>query len=99
MKTISSRQLAENQEEVLKELPKESFFVITKDDEPMAILVPTSKKTLEEDVEEETFRRARQAVASIRLDAARRGLDKMTLEEINTEIAASRRDRATQQLS
>ena len=93
MKMIASRQLTANPGKIWDSLEKEGLFVITKDGMPRAILLPTSDQTVSEDIKEETFRRARQAVGEMRHAAALQGFDNMTLDEINTEIAAARRER------
>lgn len=84
MKTISARQIENPKEkEVWKNLQQTLF--------------PASIQMIEEDERAEAFRRARQAVAAIQRESIRKGLNKMTLEEINAEIAASRRERLQRQ--
>ena len=90
MKMIASRQLAAKPKQVWDILGQEGSVVVTRDGKPCAIMTPTSDETLVEDLEDAVFRRARRAVSAIRREAAARGLDKRTMEEIDAEIAASR---------
>jgi hypothetical protein len=60
---------------------------------PKGILLPTSEETVLEDVQEQTRARARRAVSEIRRQAAQRGLDRLSAEEIEREIASARKAR------
>lgn len=93
MKMIPSRALAASPGKVWNMLNHEGSVVITKDGKPRGILIPTSDETLIEDMQDHLRLRAQRAVSEIRRDAARLGTDKLTMEEIDSEIAASRRER------
>jgi hypothetical protein len=93
MRMISSRALAASPGKVWGVLQKEGSLVITKDGKPRAILVPTSEETLLEDMQDQVRSRARRAVSAIRREAARRGVATLTMEEIDAEIAATRKAR------
>lgn len=93
MRMISSRVLAASPGKVWGVLQKEGSLVITKDGKPRAILVPTSEETLLEDMQDQVRSRARRAVSAIRREAARRGVATLTMEEIDAEIAATRKAR------
>ncbi len=93
MKMIASRQLAAKPKQVWTLLSQEGSVVITKDGKPRAIVTPTSDETLVEDLEDVVFRRARRAVSAIRREAAVRALDKLTMAEIDAEIATARSER------
>jgi antitoxin (DNA-binding transcriptional repressor) of toxin-antitoxin stability system len=74
-------------------LKKENKLVITNNGKPTAVMVGIEEGT---DVEE-TLASIRQAEAmrlvnSLRLDAARQGISRLTLGEINEEIAEARRE-------
>ena len=90
---IPSRQLAARPGKVWAQLKAEGALVITKDGAPCSIMLPTSGATLVEDVQELVFARARKAVSAVRAEAARLGLDRMSADEIDAEIAAARRAR------
>jgi len=93
MKMVASRELAASPAKVWRLLAEEGSVVITKNGRPRGILLPTSVDTLLGDLQEQTRARARRAVSEVRRDAAKRGLDRMSMEEIDAEIAASRRAR------
>ena len=94
MKMIPSRQLATNPGKIWNTLEKEGLFVITKDGNPRAILLPTSDQTLLEDIREETRGRARRAVTTIRRTAARKGVNQLSMEEIEDEISKTRQQQS-----
>ena len=94
MKMIPSRQLAASPGKVWSLLKKEGSIVITKDGKPRGILLPTTDETLLEDVRSQIRARAQRAVSEIRREAARKGLNQITMEEIDAEIADTRRKRS-----
>ena len=93
MKMIPSRQLAATPGKVWSLLRKEGSIVITKDGKPRGILLSTSDETLLEDVQDHIRIRAQRAVSEIRRETAKRGLDQITIEEIDTEIKTARHER------
>jgi PHD/YefM family antitoxin component YafN of YafNO toxin-antitoxin module len=93
MKMIPSRELVASPARVWKLLDTEGSVVITKDGKPRGILLPTSDATLLQDMQEQLRTRARQAVSEIRRQAARRGTDKLTVEELDAEIRSARKAR------
>ncbi len=93
MKMIPSRDLVASPAKVWKLLQSEGSVVITKDGKPRGILLPTSEVTLIDDLQDQIRARARRAVSEVRRQAARRGIDKLSEEELETEIRAARRSR------
>jgi hypothetical protein len=93
MKMIAPREVAARPAQVWRLLEEEGNVVITKDGKPRGILLPTSEETFIDDLREQIRTRAIRAVSQIRRDAAKRGLDRLSLDEIEAEIAAARRDR------
>ncbi|MBI4025140.1 MAG: type II toxin-antitoxin system Phd/YefM family antitoxin [Verrucomicrobia bacterium] len=93
MKMIASRQLAARPGQVWGLLEKEGSVVITKDGKPRGLLLPTADETLVEDIQCQIQARAQRAVSQMHREAARRGLDRLTMSEIDAEIAAARRCR------
>ncbi len=91
---IPSRQLAARPGQVWESLLEEGAVVITKDGAPRSIMVPTSDATLLEDLQDLVFARARRAVRALREEAERQGTAGLSMEEIDREIAAARRDRS-----
>lgn len=90
---IPSRDLVASPAKVWKLLATEGSVVITKDGRPRGILLPTSDVTLIEDLQEQIRARARRAVGEMRRQSARRGTDRLSLPEIESEIADVRRKR------
>ena len=92
MKMIASRELAAAPGRTWKLLETEGTLVITKDGKPRGILLPTSDSTLFEDLQNQNRIRAQRATSAMRRRAAELGLDSMTMEEIDAEIAAVRKE-------
>ena len=90
---IPSRDLVASPAKVWKLLQSEGSVVITKDGKPRGILLPTSEVTLIDDLQDQIRARARRAVSEVRRQAVRRGIDKLSEEELETEIRAARRSR------
>ena len=70
-------------------------IVITEDGVPRSTRVPTSDATPIEEVREVVFARARKAVREIRARAAKTGAADLTNADIEREIKAVRRTRAS----
>ncbi len=94
MKFVSVRDLRGKSAQVWKELPEEREMIITSNGRPIAILAAISETNLEESLA--AFRRARavEAVASLQRRSVEQGADGITLDEINAEIGAVRKERA-----
>ena len=90
---IPSRQLSARPGQVWADLAKEGAIVVTRDGHPFSIMLPTTDATLVEDVQELIFSRARRSVSGIRREAQRSGTARMSMDEIDAEIAATRRSR------
>jgi antitoxin (DNA-binding transcriptional repressor) of toxin-antitoxin stability system len=95
MKFVSVRDLRGKSAEVWKELPAEREMIITSNGRPIAILAAISESNLEESLS--AFRQARavEAVASLQRRSADKGTDNITMDEIDKEIKAVRKKRAT----
>lgn len=93
MKFLSVRDLRGKSAQIWKLLPEEREMVITSNGRPVAILAAITESNLEESLS--AFRQARavEAVASLQRKSVEQGTDKVTLEEINAEIKASRKKR------
>lgn len=93
MKFATVRDFRANTSKLFNELEKQKEVIVTKRGKPIAILLPLS--------EEEFFnvlRLIRQihfrlAMEETRKDAKAKGLDKISMEEINAEIRAARQTR------
>ncbi len=94
MKFLSVRNLRGKSAQIWKELSTEREMVVTRNGRPIAILAAITESNLEESLS--AFRQARaiEAVVSLQRSSAEQGLDKISLEETNTEIKAIRKKRA-----
>ncbi|NJK90716.1 MAG: hypothetical protein HC904_02100 [Blastochloris sp.] len=90
MKMIASRQLTASPGKVWKDLEREGSLVITKDGVPCAILLPTSEKTLLQDLRSQVRERAQRAVSGMRRKASASGISKISLTEVTAEIRSAR---------
>lgn len=95
MKFLSVRDLRGKSAEVWKELPAEREMIITSNGRPIAILAAINESNLEESLS--AFRQARavEAVASLQRRSADNGVSNITMDEIDEEIKAVRKKRAT----
>jgi len=93
MKLIASRELAAKPSGVWELLKTEGAVVVTKNGQPEGIFFATSGETWMEDVQEVLFARARRAAGELRMAAARSGAARLSDEEIEAEIAATRAGR------
>lgn len=93
MRFISVRELRNNSGKVWRDLPAEQELIVTSNGKPVALLTAVDGDHLEESLA--ALRRAKAMVATdaMQQHALKRGLDTMSLEEINTVIQAVRRDR------
>jgi len=78
---------------VWRRLRKNGKAVVTSNGKPVALLTDMEGRDLEEELKTQAYARGWAAVTAMRRQAKARGLDKMTMEEIDEEIAAARRER------
>jgi len=90
MKTITVRDLRARTAKVWHELPDEREFVVTSNGRPVAVLSSANAETLEETLA--AFRQARASLAVLKaqLRSVKTGRDKLSLADIQREIAAVR---------
>ena len=93
MKFITVRDLRSRTAAIRKELATERDMVVTANGRPFAILSSVHADSVEEDLRAMRRARALEAMRSMQADAKARGLDKMTMEEIDAVIAKVRRER------
>ncbi|MCF8146619.1 MAG: type II toxin-antitoxin system Phd/YefM family antitoxin [Deltaproteobacteria bacterium] len=93
MRFLSVRDLKAKSSQVWRELPLEKEMIVTSNGKPIAILSSIDEKNLEEVLN--SFRRARavEAVASIQYESLQKGTDSISMDEIESEIAAVRAER------
>ena len=93
MKFVTVRDLRGRSAEVWRQLAEEQELVVTSNGKPIAILTSTNKDTFEQSLREVRRARALQAVSEIQQRSAEQGREKLTDEQIDAEIAATRKSR------
>ncbi len=95
MKFLSVRDLRGKSAQIWKDLPEEREMVITSNGRPIAILAAINESNLEESLA--AFRQARavEAVAALQRRSADQGTNLITMAEIDAEIKAVRKKRAS----
>lgn len=78
---------------VCNKLEADEELVLTRDGKPFALIVHTDAAGLEESLLALRAARLGQTLAAMRQGASERGLDQISDEEIEAEIAAVRRER------
>ena len=90
MKFVSVRELRNRTSQLWRDLERERDLIVTSHGKPVAILSATDEHSLERALGDIRRSRARAALAEIHREAARRGLDRLSMEEIDAEIKAAR---------
>jgi prevent-host-death family protein len=93
MDFITVRELTAESGEVWEKLEAGEEIVITRNGTPFALLVPTEPAELEAKLRALRWARFDQLLVEQQQRAAEAGVDKMTGDEIDAEIAAARRER------
>jgi len=93
MKFITVRDLRSRTAAIRKELATERDMVVTANGRPFAILAAIHPDNVEENLRAIRKARALEALRLMQADAKARGLDKMTMDDIDALIAKVRRER------
>ena len=93
MDFVSVRELRTRSAAVWDALSEEKDLVVTSNGKPIAVLSATTASTLEASLAALRQARAQLAVAAMQERARKTGADRLTLEDINAEIQAVRRQR------
>ena len=93
MRFVSVRDLRNKSAQVWGQLAEEKELVVTSNGKPIAILSAVSPELLEKSLDAIRTARAMMAVDLIQQQSVERGLDRLTLDEINAEIEAVRKNR------
>ena len=94
MRFVTVRDLRGKSAQIWRKLNQDKEMVITSNGKPIAILSATSEGSLDETLAAIRTARAIGAVEAVQYQSVKRGLDKMSMEEINTEIEAVRKARS-----
>lgn len=95
MKFVTVRDLRGKTSELWKELEQERELVVTSNGKPIAILSATDEDSFEECLWALRRSRAGDALANLQRDAFERGLNALTLEDLEAHIRKSRAERET----
>jgi len=90
MKWIASREFSARPGQALAAVARAGRVLVTSAGKPRAIMIPTSEATFADDLNLLDRLSLAQTIAEIQADSVRKGTDKLTLAEINAEIAAVR---------
>lgn len=93
MKYISDRELRRYSAIAWKKLIQDKDIVVTSDGRPVAILSPVVDGEFEQEIRVIRRARAMVAIESMHADSLRSGGDRLSIEEINREIASVRKRR------
>ncbi len=93
MKFISSREIRVNPKPVFEAAEGGDEVVLTSRGKPVALLIGISGENLEETVRLVKRAKAQAAVSRMRTSALKRGLDDMSLDEIDEEVRKTRSER------
>jgi len=92
MQFITIRDLRNKPAKIQHDLPKEKEMVLTSNGKPIAILTATSPEKVGESLAIIRRLRAMEAVNSMQKRSVEAGTNRITLKEVNKEIAATRKD-------
>ena len=90
MKFLSVRDLRTKSAQVWRELPGEKEMVITNNGRPIAVITAVDEGTVEKSLAAWRQVRANQAIVSIQKESMIKGNDKITMEQIDSEIKEAR---------
>lgn len=93
MDFVTVRELRAESGKVWEKLEAGEEIVITRNGKPFALLVHTEPGELESKLRALRAQRFETALREMQRIAREKGLDKMTMEEIDAEIAAARKER------
>ena len=93
MKFITVRDFRTSSANIWKTLPKEQEMVITNNGKPVALLTPLNDQNLEGTLSAIRRARAIDAVKIIQQESIKNETNKITMEEIITEIKMARKQR------
>ena len=93
MKFLSVRDLRGNSARVWRELPNEKEMIVTNNGRPVALLTAVDQSNVEQSLSAWRRVRATQAISDIQLESVRKGTDRLSMSDIDAEIAKVRKGR------
>ena len=97
MKFVAIRELRSKTASIRQDLAQAREIVLTANGRPFAVMTPVSPDTVEEEIQAIRRARTRTAIDALRAAAKTAGVDSLTMEDIDAEIAAARRARRKRQ--
>ena len=93
MKFVAIRELRSKTASIRQDLAQAREIVLTANGRHFAVMTPVSPDTVEEEIQAIRRARTRAAVDALRAIAKTAGVDALTMNDIDAEIAAARRAR------
>lgn len=93
MDFITTKELRAESGKVWAKLEAGEDIVIMRNGKPFALMVHTESTSLEDDLRSIRAERFAESVRKLQQRSVEQGLDKMTMEEIDAEIALARKER------
>lgn len=93
MKSVAVRDFRTRPRQVRKTIAAEPQALLTANGKPFALVIPVDSETLDETIDALRIGRAQTALRALRAEARERGLDRLTIAEIDAVIAKTRRQR------
>ncbi len=93
MKFVTIRELRSKTASIRQDLAQAREIVLTANGRPFAVMTPVNAETVEEEIQAIRRARTRAAIDGLRPRAKTAGVDRLTMEDIDAEIAAARRAR------
>jgi len=94
MKFLSIRELRSSTAQLKEMLAGDGKIVLTTNGKPTALMIEVNENSFEDVLVDIRAAQARRAIRQLQEHSVREGLDHLTLDEINEEIAAARREKA-----
>jgi antitoxin (DNA-binding transcriptional repressor) of toxin-antitoxin stability system len=91
MKFVSVKDFKTSSARIWKKLPEEQEMIITNNGKPIALLTSLTDKTLENTLSAIKQAKAINAVKLIQQESLKKGMEKITMEEIDEEIKRVRK--------
>ena len=93
MKFLNVQDFRGKSETIWKDLQKEQEMVITSDGHPIAVLSAVSETELKQTITALRRNRVQNAISTLQQTSINKGLDHLTLSEIDEEIKKSRHEK------
>ncbi|MDR1453496.1 MAG: type II toxin-antitoxin system Phd/YefM family antitoxin [Candidatus Margulisbacteria bacterium] len=93
MKFLSIRELRTSTNKLKSLLAKNGNIIVTTNGKPLSLMLPVDETNMDETLSAVRQAEMRRLISKMQTQSVKSGTDKMTMTEIDAEIAASRRER------